>query len=367
MSTKVLYISNYFDSTGWGNASLMNILALDAAGVRVVPRSITYNNRAGINNVPHRIFELEQDDLSNIDVCIQHTLPTSYVYRSNCKQIGMYESETDMTYSGWHKYINLMDEAWVPNNFSALHSLPDVTIPIKVAPHAIDIEKFRQVEKVAELGELTTTFNFCFIGEMVARKGISNLLTAFHLAFHPSEPVNLFLKLNAPGVSSDKARQELNKLNDRITTGLRIRKKYKDPVLITGMLPEKQLHSLMKQCHCFVSASYGEAWCIPALEAMACGMDVIYPQNSGTADFALGYSYNTRTVPCFGAVDALPEIYTGFDCWEQPDILDLVEAMRSRYFGHRYAAHPNHSKEALFAQAAKYDYRVIGHKLKELL
>ena len=41
---KVLYIGNYNDGTGWGNACLNNILALDRAGVDVVPRAITFNN-----------------------------------------------------------------------------------------------------------------------------------------------------------------------------------------------------------------------------------------------------------------------------------------------------------------------------------
>ena len=33
---KVLYIGNYNDGTGWGNACLNNILALDRAGIDVV-------------------------------------------------------------------------------------------------------------------------------------------------------------------------------------------------------------------------------------------------------------------------------------------------------------------------------------------
>ena len=39
---KVLYIGNYKDGTGWANACLNNILALDGAGVDVAPRAITF-------------------------------------------------------------------------------------------------------------------------------------------------------------------------------------------------------------------------------------------------------------------------------------------------------------------------------------
>ena len=37
---KVLYIGNYRDGTGWANACINNILALDSVGVDVVPRAI---------------------------------------------------------------------------------------------------------------------------------------------------------------------------------------------------------------------------------------------------------------------------------------------------------------------------------------
>ena len=41
-TAKVLYIGHYKDGTGWGNAALNNILAMDAVGIDVVPRAITY-------------------------------------------------------------------------------------------------------------------------------------------------------------------------------------------------------------------------------------------------------------------------------------------------------------------------------------
>ena len=45
---KVLYIGHYKDGTGWGNAALNNILALNSAGVDVVPRAITYEEKKKI-------------------------------------------------------------------------------------------------------------------------------------------------------------------------------------------------------------------------------------------------------------------------------------------------------------------------------
>ena len=55
---KVLYIGHYKDGTGWGNAALNNILALNSAGVDVVPRAITYEEKDKVKN--ETIEKLEQ-------------------------------------------------------------------------------------------------------------------------------------------------------------------------------------------------------------------------------------------------------------------------------------------------------------------
>jgi glycosyltransferase involved in cell wall biosynthesis len=361
---KVLYVSNYNDGTGWGNSALYNILALDSAGVRVVPRAITFN---GSKTTHPRIRQLEQDDLTNVDVCIQHTLPTLYTYNSAFKNIGLYETETnDFQYSQWPKFINIMDEAWVPNHQAKEASLTSgVKIPIKVAPHAIDYNKYQKIEKTAVISELQTSFNFCFVGELVTRKDITSLLIAFHTEFHPSENVNLFLKLSAPGLDSEQTLEEFNKLNDKVTKGLKLRNKYKSPVLMTGMLPEGHLLSLMKHCQCFVCTSHGEAWCIPAMEAMAMGMRVIYPKKSGMADFVhnSGWAVDSISSPCYGALDSLSETYSSFDTWENIDIKSFQIAMRSAYMKREAPDWQTLPKE----YAKMYDYKTIGLRLKELL
>ena len=56
---KVLYIGCYRDGTGWAQAAIDYILAMDSAGIDVVPRAIKLNS----NNpeLPKRILELEKN------------------------------------------------------------------------------------------------------------------------------------------------------------------------------------------------------------------------------------------------------------------------------------------------------------------
>ena len=79
-----------------------------------------------------------------------------------------------------------------------------VNIDIKLAPHCVDVRQYEDVQKTAMVGDLESTFNFCFVGELSKRKNISALLKAFYLEFHPTEPVNLLLKSidPAPGLTT---------------------------------------------------------------------------------------------------------------------------------------------------------------------
>lgn len=364
---KVLYISNYSDSTGWGNAAAMSIRALDSAGIKVVPRAITFNGYAGRLNTHPRILELEENDLSNIDVCIQHALPTNYFYHSNFKNIARYETETfDLSYSKWPNYINLLDEAWVPNKQAYDASIfSGVNRKVNIAHHCIDMDRFGKIEKTWNSDALKNSFNFCFVGELVSRKNLSALLKAFHIEFHPSENVNLVCKTNSPGLDSEKSLQKFEELNNFVTSGLKIRSRYKEPLSISGMLPENTLLSIMKHCHCFVCPSYGEAWCIPALEAMAVGMKVIYVDGTGLEEFAVGERVKSRRAPCFGTADALPEIYTSFDEWCEVDIFSLREKMRFMY--NKFFDDSTDWGSASIEKAKTFDYRIVGKEIGALL
>ena len=365
---KVLYIGNYKDGTGWANACLNNILALDSAGVSVVPRCITFNNKN--LPLPQRVYELEQNDTNNADVCIQHTLPPYYSYNGNIKNIGFYVTETNtFRDTAWHKAINLMDEAWVPNKkIVGASRSSGVTIPIKIAPHSIDTSSFASCDDSAHVEELIHTFNFCFVGDFIHRKNIEDLLRAFHTEFHPSEPVNLFLKLSKHGYSSGECLNLFYKASKEITASLKIRDKYKKEIVITGFLERKHLNSVMNQCHCFVMPSYGEAWCIPALEAMALGMPVIYTSGTGMDDFCSGYAINAKDSPCYKGTESIPAMYTASSKWREIDVDHLSQLMRTAYETYSTDRDEfNILREASLAKAEEYDRKKVGKQLEELL
>lgn len=354
---KVLYIGHYKDGTGWGDAAKNNILALHEVGINVVPRAISYNNQDSETN--EIISKLEENSTDGCDVCIQHTLPSNYVYDSRFKNIGYLASESsDFISSGWHKNINMMDEIWVPSEFVKKSCLAsNITVPIKIAPHCLDISSYSEDVKGAKVKELNRSFNFVFVGEYIERKNIKALLRAFHTEFHPRENANLLIKTSGTDVNN------IEKYCDSIKKGLKVRQRYKNNLVISGKIKKEDYISILNQCHCFVMPSRGEGFCIPALEAMCLGIPSLYTSGIAVEEFAVGHSVKSKDEPCFGGIESLPDLYTADSTWKEIDVQDLQFKMRSQYQN----GLTDKTREECKQKAKQYSHASIGKLFKELL
>lgn len=321
---KIKYIGNFNDGTGWAKASTYNVLALDNAGYDIYCKELKYNNNSVV--IDDKIVELLNKQSENFDVVIQHVLPSEYFYFPEVKNIGFVALETLALYSPlWLKKINMMDEIFVPNVASKNCLINSgVTKPIKIFNHSFNYYDVLNLVPTGSIDELKNTFNFVFVGEFTKRKNIEALLRAYHSEFSYIEPVNLYIKTN----------RELKTVTDfcsSIKNDINKIGKYKEEIIITGYLNETVLLSTMKQCHAFVMPSYGEAWCYPAMEAMALGLPVIYTDGIGINDYASpdNYKVNSYIDNCYGVKDAVDGLYTPNDCWLNPSVIDLRKKMRS--------------------------------------
>jgi glycosyltransferase involved in cell wall biosynthesis len=359
---KVAYLAPIFDGTGYAEAAVQYILALDLAGIDVVPRSIKMTNTTG--DVPDRIKELEQNDTNNVDAIIQHNLPSEFVYKRGVQNIGMYAYETNtINYTGWATQLSIMDKLIVfsPWQVSQLGTVNEGQVHI--LPHAINTSKYNQdgIEEI-DLGLTKTSTKFYTVSEFNRRKNLHTMIVGYFSAFSSSDDVALIIKTN----NGDSVK----KLVEDIKTGMNKFKNnslYPSVVIIGQRLTEPQLLSLHKTCDVFVSTSYGEAWCLPMMDAIAYNNHLIVPKHTAFAtnvkDYPKTNYVDTHITPVFGADSGLPNLYTANEFWWGIDMFHLVEQFVDAY---EVPIETPRKVNMKFLQE-NYSLAAVGHQFKQIL
>ena len=129
--------------------------------------------------------------------------------------------------------------------------------------------------------------------------------------------------------------------------------------------------SLHATCDCLVAPSFGEAWCIPAFDAMGFGNTPICTNTGGMTDFLSGGGgmlVDAHPEPVFGMTETFADLYTGRENWDNIDIRELQKRMRNVYELHSsnspaYLA----TKKLGLENAYRYSYENVGKIMKEAL
>lgn len=389
---KLAYISVFRDGTGYSNQSIHNMLAIEAGGIDVVARAVKLSQSKN-DELAKKVEHLENKDTDNVDVVIQHVLPHQFEYKAGVKNIGMFCFETThFKRSNWNHCCNIMDEIWVPSTQNAQAAKDSgVTVPIKIFPCACDVSRFDNLPDPLVLPQLHNKCVFYTIGEMTRRKNIVAILRAFYSAFSLRDDVVLVIKTNIPGKTPQEATDILRTTIEDIKKSMHIymRHQYYPPVIcITDFLPDKKLDQLHTACDVFVSASHGEAWGIPAHDAMGFGNPVIlsnwgsFPEltdpdalnywlpldhkfkHPGGID--CGWLIDGQLTNCFGMTDSFPDLYTGSESWFDPNICHFVQHMKRAY--QEWRDNELHIRgEAAKRRAAEFSYDKVGKIAKRLL
>lgn len=367
-NTKVLYLGVYRDATGWGQAARDYILAMDSVGIDVIPRPIKLDN--SLPELPERLLELEKKSAAGCNIVIQHILPNMMSYDGHFERnIALFASETsNFSDSNWTRSLNLMDEIWVINKLQAQSCLASgVDKAIHVVPHVANLEKY---EKDYPAFELPSIYHdrciFYFVGEFSRRKNVAALIKAFYSEFDRRENVTLLLKLNKPGVSPPELAKEVQNFCLEIKKGLKKYVKeemYQGEIVITDFLTEEQLHSLHQRCDVFVNPSYGEAWCLPAFDALAHGNPVISSDCGGPSDYLPNTVKSEKDI-AFGVFDSFPNLYTSNELWLEVNVSDLGWEMRKWF--EKWKSEDNMKYKTGFIED-QFSYKKIGNRIKHLL
>jgi len=188
---------------------------------------------------------------------------------------------------------------------------------IKIIPHGVDLNLFYPKEKPKDKTIFIANKGF---RNPEDRGGIQYLIRAYIEEFTDKDKVELKLKINpAYGIPDiGRALAQISPRKDRI------------PKIIvnTEALKYEQLVKIYNQGHVFVSPTRSDAFNIPCIEAMACGLPVITTNFGGQTDYVNKENGWIIT----GKLEEVKHelTYEGIK-WLTPSIPELRKCMREAY------------------------------------
>jgi glycosyltransferase involved in cell wall biosynthesis len=269
-----------------------------------------------------RLFQI-RDVTSSLAIAVCHSEPGAWstpqrLFDSgapcpppiaNVYTIGRTMFETDRLPAGWLERLRQLDEIWVPTEFSRRIFL-DAGVDadkVFVIGEAVDTDFFDRARvgvdlpRTALLGESRFSTVFCFVGKWELRKNIRTLVRAFvrQFAAHPS----VALAVLTQQYHSDADFRE--QMTQFIVDDSELDASALERVLFFSNLDERQLPGFFVEADAFVTATHGEGFGRPIVEAMSMSLPVIAPFWSGMTAFLT--EHNSFPI----AVDELERVGNG--------------------------------------------------------
>jgi glycosyltransferase involved in cell wall biosynthesis len=366
---KVLYLGHYKEQSGWSHAAINNILALDSVGVDVVCRNIPLTHKNGI--LPDRIYDLESKSTDGSDYCIQHILPHHLAGTSLFKKNVAYcPAESIHTQKNvWHENMSVVDEVWVANNSQKNNMQQFITKKVEVVPHTFDCSLYER--EYTDNFKGNNCFRFYNISDINGRKNLTSIIRCFYHCFDFDDSVELVIKAKKHGMHPQEINAGMENLLKEIREQMRKhvnQNHYAKVRLICEDITNDEILDLHTSCDCYIGISRGEAWSIPAFEAMAFGNTPICSNEGGPLDFIDDKDKNTGTLIngvydiCNQKDSAFEHIFTGREMWFHASEQETCNAMKYYYNNQDKRVSTNGLE-----QAKKFDYNIVGNIIKEKL
>jgi glycosyltransferase involved in cell wall biosynthesis len=217
-----------------------------------------------------------------------------------------------------------VDRVWVPSDYVRRGYVEGGMPPgaVEVVPNGVDLEHFTPAGEVRPL-DRQAGCSFLFVGGTIWRKGADLLLQAWTQAFEPDDDVQLIIK--DFGTQTHYRGQSVIADPQALAADPRIA-----PVIhLSEEVPYRDLPALYRAADVLIAPYRAEGFCLPALEAMACGLPVIHNGAGPTAEFVAadaGWALDAQRIPL--RQDTKVEL-TQPGWAHEISVDDLVDALRA--------------------------------------
>jgi hypothetical protein len=315
---------------GLGQAARLLAQAVEATGIPYTTRTYTRSaSRQGAPWTEHGdglpAFDVNLLAL-NGDATVMFAADAGPALFEGRHTIGTWAWETDRIPERWAGSLELVDEVWMPSEFSRQAVAAATDKPTLVFPHPIPIPPAPVMTR-ADAG-LPEAFTFLFAFDFFSgaeRKNATGVVRAFRLAFPEPGGAALVIKsANGPSRPAD-LRRLLEAAAGR-----------PDILVRDGHTPQPRLQAMIGLCDCYVSLHRAEGFGLTIAEAMAQGRPAIATGYSGNLEFMTEENsllVGHRLVP----VGADAAFYSSVGRWADPD-LEHAAALMREVFEHREAA-----------------------------
>jgi glycosyltransferase involved in cell wall biosynthesis len=211
---------------------------------------------------------LEDTPHDDYDVHLRISQPDSFGVMSAPFNVAMFYYEMDKIPQSYIAGLNKPDLLWLPSHFVAKKlQQSGVHKPYCVIPTGIDTYLYTPAEVKWDRAD---PFTFLTVGTQARRKGTDVLIKAFQQEFAPDENVRLIIKTNE---GANYGKELIDRDHEAQISWIE-----KD-------MSELDLLELYHRAHCYVTATRGEGFNMPVLEAKCLGLPVIATDWSGHLDF----------------------------------------------------------------------------------
>lgn len=362
----VCYLGPLKDYSGYGEANRHAVAALDAAGVYVIPISVSYQAESSdYGSLGARIEPLFEHN-GEYQIKILHTTPNEFrrFIEPGKYHIAHFFWETDRVPEDFANGLKLIQEIWTGSvaNKKAIQKA-GVKVPIHIFPQATETQReWPPPYKIPEF----EGFTFYSIFEWTDRKNPVALLKAYWEEFQKDEPVGLLIKTYFGNFSSGNKRMIRHQIEHlKRRTGL---DKFPPVFLYLDLMDRKQVMRLHRTGDVYVSAHRGEGWGVPQVEAALAGRPMISTGFGGVHEYFKDKKDAVilpfKMVPLTGMQQS-PKWYTPDQQWAEVDHLALRAALRQAY------EHPD--KMIKYGEAARdmvndrFNLERVGNEMAERL